>query len=76
MQTGVKEAMGAYGGMNNGDFAFYFADIFVESVQYGDRTGLCDLMKEIEDKEFFEQLSALKGQAEKAGVAPQDYCRN
>jgi len=41
--------MGANEKMNNGDFAFYFADIFVESVQYGDRTGLCDLMNEIKD---------------------------
>lgn len=49
MQSSIKEAMGAYGGMNNGDFAFFFADIFVESVQYGDRTGLCDIMKEIKD---------------------------
>jgi len=32
MQQGVKETMGAYGGMDNGDFAFFFADIFVESV--------------------------------------------
>ncbi len=68
--------MGAYGGMDNGDFAFYFADIFVESVQYGDRTGLCDVMKEIKDKPLWDQLTALRGQADKAGVAPQDYCRN
>jgi len=37
--------MGANPNMNIGDFAFYFADIFVETVQYGNRTGLCDLMK-------------------------------
>lgn len=32
MQQGIKETMGAYGSMDNGDFAFFFADIFVESV--------------------------------------------
>jgi len=42
-------AMGAYPGMDNGDFEFYFADIFVESVQYGNRTGLCDMLKEVKD---------------------------
>jgi hypothetical protein len=61
MQKGIKETMGAYGGMDNGDFAFFFADIFVESVQYGDRTGLCDLMKEIQDQPLTDQLLAIKG---------------
>ena len=53
--------MGAYKGMHNGDFAFFFADIFVESVQYGDRTGLCDLMNEIKDQPFTDQLVAIRG---------------
>lgn len=61
MQQGVKETMGAYKGMHNGDFAFFFADIFVESVQYGDRTGLCDLMNEIKDQPFTDQLVAIRG---------------
>jgi hypothetical protein len=52
--------MGADTEMDNGDFAFYFADIFVETVQYGDRTGLCDLMKEIKDKTLEDKLKALK----------------
>ena len=51
--------MGAYSTMNDGDFAFFFSDIFVESVQYGNRTGLCNLMKEIEDMEFNDQLDAI-----------------
>ena len=41
----LMKRMGAYPHMDNGDFAFYFADIFVETVQYGNRTGLCDLVK-------------------------------
>lgn len=75
LRTEVMEAAGAYSGMDNGDFAFYFADIFVESVQYGSRTQLCKLMSEIKDKEFSQQLTAIKAQADKSGVAPSDYCR-
>jgi len=30
--------------MRSDDFMFYYADIFVESVQYGNRTELCSLM--------------------------------
>jgi len=43
----VKMAAGAPASLNDGDFAFYLADIFVESVQYGNRTGLCKLMESI-----------------------------
>ena len=68
--------MGAYSHMDNGDFAFYFADIFVETVQYGNRTGLCQLVKEIQDLEFNDQLDAIKAQADRSGVAPSDYCRH
>lgn len=45
-----KVNTGANPDMNDGDFAFFFSDIFVESVQYGNRTGLCKLMAEIEGK--------------------------
>ena len=31
------------------DFMFYFADIFVEAVQYGQRTSFCKFLKEIEN---------------------------
>ena len=41
--------MGASPMMDNGDFAFYFADIFVLSVQYGHRSQLCELMQRIKD---------------------------
>jgi hypothetical protein len=47
-------AMGAAPEMNNGDFAFFFADIFVESVQYGNRTGLCENIKGVQDLEFMD----------------------
>ena len=29
---------------HDGDFAFYLADIIVETIQYGDKTGLCNIM--------------------------------
>lgn len=45
-----KVSTGANPDMNDGDFAFFFSDIFVESVQYGNRTGLCKLMAQIADK--------------------------
>jgi len=45
-----KVNTGANPDMNDGDFAFFFSDIFVESVQYGNRTGLCKLMAQIEGK--------------------------
>jgi len=38
--------------MRYDDFTFYFADIFVESVQYGGRTKLCDMIKGLEGKSF------------------------
>ena len=34
-------------GMNTGDFMYYYADIFVESVQYGNRTLLCDTLQNL-----------------------------
>ena len=29
------------------DFMFYYADIFVSSVQYGNRTTLCSILKDL-----------------------------
>jgi pimeloyl-ACP methyl ester carboxylesterase len=73
--TEIKISSGASPDINDGDFAFYFSDIFVESVQYGNRTGLCNLMSEIEGKPLQEQLQAISAHAELAGVAPGDYDR-
>ena len=33
-------------GMRTDDWMFYYADIFLESVQYGNRTKLCDKLNE------------------------------
>ena len=66
--------MGAWEDMNNGDFAFYIADIFVESVQYGQRVDLCELLNP--ERPFFGYLDVIHGLAQKQGVNPSDYCRN
>lgn len=34
--------------MHNGDFAYYFADVFVGAASRGKRTHLCDLMNSIQ----------------------------
>jgi hypothetical protein len=34
--------------LNTGEFLFMFADVFVELVQYGKRTWLCDQLKGIQ----------------------------
>lgn len=69
--------MGADPAIDHGDFAFYVSDIFVESVQYGNRTGLCKVMDQIKAiSDFNEQLTHLKQQADYAGVGPNDYDRN
>ena len=31
-------------GMRTDDWMFYYADIFLESVQYGNRTNICDTL--------------------------------
>ena len=31
-------------GMRTDDWMFYYADIFLEGVQYGNRTTLCDML--------------------------------
>ena len=49
-------AMGVDIKINNGDFAFFFADQFVEQVQYGNRTFLCKLMDEIKNDDLISQV--------------------
>ena len=69
-------AMGAYAGMENFDFSFFFADIFVESVQYGNRTDLCDLMNQTANLTFSDKLPYLRNFSERINVGPSDYCRH
>lgn len=69
--------MGASESMHDGDFAFYFADIFVETVQYGNRTGLCRMMDHIKNYEYEDKMKAIRKHNEMYGpnCAPSDYCR-
>jgi hypothetical protein len=60
--------------MRTDDFMFYYADIFVESVQYGNRTELCQLLKDNESMSGLDMfLSITQFGSEVAGVNPQDY---
>lgn len=57
--------------MRTDDFMFYYADIFVESVQYGNRTLLCDTLAGFEgmtDKYIFDQMTVFGSNV--AGVNP------
>ena len=60
--------------MRTDDFMFYYADIFVEGVQYGHRTNLCDLLQSnasLSDYDMF--LSITEFGTTIAGVNPPDY---
>jgi hypothetical protein len=60
--------------MRTDDFMFYYADIFVEGVQYGHRTGLCDMlasMKGSTNEDIF--IAVTDFGANVAGVNPPDY---
>jgi len=46
--------------MDFGDFMFYVADIFTESVQYGGREDLCNVLLSIKDADPKQQLPVLK----------------
>lgn len=61
-------------GMNTGDYMFYYADIFVESVQYGNRTLLCDTLEGLAGSDqdvIFQQMVDFGTNV--AGVNPPDY---
>mmetsp|Transcript_76060 Transcript_76060/g.105131 ORF Transcript_76060/g.105131 Transcript_76060/m.105131 type:complete len:221 (-) Transcript_76060:56-718(-) len=60
--------------MRGDDFMFYYADIFVESVQYGNRTNLCQLFKDNESSSDAEIFQAIVDFGAKVpGVTPPDY---
>lgn len=60
--------------MRTDDFMFYYADIFVESVQYGHRTALCDMLADNHEKSSEEIFRAVTDfGANVAGVNPPDY---
>jgi pimeloyl-ACP methyl ester carboxylesterase len=66
-------------GMNTGDFMYYYADIFVESVQYGNRTLLCDTLQNLANEgasqqDIFNAMTTFG--REVPDVNPPDYDAN
>ena len=61
-------------GMRTDDWMFYYADIFLESVQYGNRTKMCDLLSEHAD-DTQDEIVTLMTQfgTDVANVNPPDY---
>ena len=59
---------------DSGDFAFFFADQFVETIQYGKRKELCGMMDKLvkENKSVIEQVKYLHS---KLNVSLADYDR-
>lgn len=55
------------------DFFFYLADIYTISIQYGDRTGLCDKLASILDLSMDEQLASMVEYGNQKGVHYDDY---
>jgi len=45
--------------MRTDDFMFYYADIFVDAVQYGNRSNLCNLLWENKESSDEEQFLAI-----------------
>ena len=61
-------------GMRTDDWMFYYADIFLESVQYGNRTKMCDLLKENETADSDDIVSLMtQFGTNVANVNPGDY---
>lgn len=60
--------------MRTDDWMFYYADIFLESVQYGHRTELCDMLTDLPaDQPDLVVMAAASFGTNVAGVNPPDY---
>lgn len=59
--------------MRTDDFMFYYADVFVESVQYGNRTGLCAMMASNSGSTDEEIFNAVNAFGVTQGVTAPDY---
>ena len=59
--------------MRTDDWMFFYADIFVESVQYGGRTALCETLKGMKGKSQEEIVEAMIPYGAKQGVSAPDY---
>ena len=58
----------------NGDVLFYLADAFAITVQYGNRTGLCSLLEQIDQKPLINKLELFRNGTNKS-VKMRDYDR-
>ena len=66
----------AYTDMRTDDWMFFYADIFVEAVQYGGRTKLCDTLKDLPDdtpQQSDELVRVMVEYGANEGVNPSDY---
>ena len=59
--------------MRTDDWMFFYADIFVESVQYGGRTSLCETLKGMKGKSQEDIVEAMIPYGAKQGVSAPDY---
>lgn len=64
---------GAQSTMPVGDFMFFIADIFTESVQYGGRSVMCANITSQMSQPMSTQMDNLVKIAKDKGVAPKDY---
>ena len=60
--------------LDDRDFAFYFADMFVLSVQYGGRTELCKFLESLAGKDMMEHYRLTANYVSKVG-SPEEYNR-
>ena len=59
--------------MRTDDWMFFYADVFVEGVQYGGRTALCETLKGLEGSSNDDIVEAMVAYGAAEGVSPPDY---
>ena len=62
--------------MRTDDWMFFYADIFVEAVQYGGRTALCETLQGMKDDSDDAIVEAMVRYGAKEGVTAPDYDSN
>ena len=64
----VKNLFNITDDLDNGDFMYYFADIFAGKVQYGQRQAVCDVLNSIHTFQILDQLPVVKQLADQMGM--------
>lgn len=67
--------LGADPTMNNGDFSYFWADVFADAVQYHQRTKMCDYVSPLRGMNFNAQLDAMKKYSDQKGYDIGGYNR-